>query len=218
MDTKSLSLSEELLLLALNDEKGTIVMAASLGLPYGLAGAALIELVEAGLLRLEGKEIIAAPGGLARDDLLDGILAAVRSSAKPRTIGHWVEKFGRAAGPIKRQLLDRLVSKRILAKEERRLLWFIPSSRYPQTNPMPEYKVRERVRSALRGITPPDERTAALIGLVQACDLIGVLFERGERREAAKKAKEIVKSQPIGSAVVRAVQAVKAAIVASAGS
>ncbi|HSQ79270.1 MAG TPA: GPP34 family phosphoprotein [Candidatus Bathyarchaeia archaeon] len=218
MDTQQLSLAEELLLLALNDEKGTVVAAASIGLPYGLAGAALIELVDAGLLRLEEKEVVPAPSGSAGDDLLDGILAVVRSSKKTRAVGHWVGKLGRTGGRIKRQLLDRLVAKRILVKEERRLLWLIPTSRYPQTNPMPEYKVRERIRAALRGITPPDERTAALIGLVQACDLIGVLFERGERREAAKKAKEIVKSQPIGSAVVRAVQAVKTAVIAAAGS
>src|SRR5512138_1908965 len=133
MDAKQLSLAEELLLLALNDEKGTVVMAGSLGLPYGLAGAVLIELVDAGLLRLDGKEIVAAPAGAAGDGLLDGILAIVRSSRKTRTIGHWVGKFGRTAGTIKRQLLERLVAKRILVKEERRVLWFIPSSRYPQT-------------------------------------------------------------------------------------
>jgi hypothetical protein len=216
MDTK-LSLAEELLLLALNDEKGTVAVAASIGLPFGLAGAALIELAETGLLRLEGKEVIAAPAGSARDDLLDGMLGTIRSSKKSRTIGHWVGKFGRSGGKIKATLLGRLVEKRILAKDERRLFLIFPASRYPQTNPMPEYRVRERVRGAIRGIKPPDERTAALIGLIQACDLIGVLFEKGERREARKRAKEIGASQPIGGAVARAILAVKAAVIASAG-
>lgn len=218
MDAKQLSLAEELLLLALNDEKGTVVMAASLGLPYGLAGAALIDLVEAGLLRLEGKEVRAAASGSAADDLLDGFLAAIRSSRKPRTIGHWIGRFGRSGGKIKQELLRRLVEKRILAKEERRLLWIFPASRYPQTDPMPEYRIRERVRAGIRGITPPDRRTAALIALVQACDMIGILFERGERRDAKKRAKEIGASQPIGSAVARVVEMVRAAVIAAAGS
>jgi len=215
---KTLSLAEELLLLALNDEKGTVVMPASLALPYGLAGALLIELVEAGLARIDGKALTPAPAGSARDELLDGLLAVLRASKKPRTIGHWVGKLGRSSRPLKAKLLDRLVGKRILAREERRLLWIFPAARYPQTDPMPEYRVRERVRAAIRGMTRPDERTAALISLILACDLMGVLFERGERREARGRAKTISESQPIGSAVAHTVKAVKAAVAAGAGS
>ena len=215
---RTLSLAEELLLLALNDEKGTVVMPASLALPYGLAGALLIELVEGGLARVDGKALIPAPSGSARDELQDGILAVLRASKRPRTIAHWVGKIGRSSRPLKAKLLDRLVGKRILTREERRLLWVFPAPRYPQTDPMAEYKVREKVRAALRGMTRPDERTAALISLILACDLIGVLFERGERREARKKAKETSESQPIGSAVAHTVRAVKAAVMAGAGS
>ena len=39
-----LSLSEKLLLLGLHDEKGHVVMSASVALPYGLVGALLLEL------------------------------------------------------------------------------------------------------------------------------------------------------------------------------
>lgn len=215
MDTK-LNLAEELLLLALNDEKGTVLMAGSMGLPYGLAGALLTELVEAGLLRIEGKAVVAASSGAARDEVLDEVLGLVRASAKTRDIRHWVGKIGRSAGKIRRKLADRLVDTRILQKEEHRLLLIFPTRRYPQTNPMPEYGIRERVRQALRGMTPPDARTAALISLVHACDLTGMLFEKGERREAKKRAKEISAGQPVGSAVARVVEAAKAGVIAAA--
>ncbi|NTU51983.1 MAG: GPP34 family phosphoprotein [Candidatus Aminicenantes bacterium] len=65
---------------------------------------------------------------------------------------------------------------------------------------------------------PSHERTAALISLVHACDLTGVIFEKGERREAKKRAEEISKSQPIGSAVARTVEAVRAAVIIAASS
>ena len=84
MDTK-LSLAEELLLLALNEEKGTVLTAASMALPYGLAGALLVELIEAGLVRIEGKELVAALRGSARDEMLDGILGTIRSSKRTRS-------------------------------------------------------------------------------------------------------------------------------------
>jgi hypothetical protein len=217
MDTK-LSLAEELLLLALNEEKGTVLMAGATGLPYGLAGAMLIELTEAGLVRVEGKEVIAAAAGSARDELLDEALAVIRASKRTRSLGHWVGKIGRSGGKIKGRLLDRLVAKGILRREEHRLLLIFPTTRYPETDPTPEYRIRERIRAAVRGFTPPDEHTAALISLVHACDLTGVIFEKGERREAKKRAKEITLGQPIGSAVARTVEAVKAAVIIAASS
>lgn len=215
MDIK-LNLAEELLLLALNEEKGTILMAASTGLPYGLAGALIVELVEAGLLRIEGTELIAAPRGSARDELLDEVLGSIRTSKRTRNLKHWVGKIGRSGGKIKEKLLNRLVEKGILKREEHRLLWVFPTRRYPETDPRPEYKIRERVRAGILGAVPPETRTAALISLVHACDLTGVLFEKGECREARKRAKEITKSQPIGNAVAHTVEAVKVAVVTAA--
>ncbi len=212
---RRLNLAEELLLLGLNDEKGTVLMAASLGLPYGLAGALLVELARTGLVRIEGKDLVAAPRGLARDEILDEILAAIRASPKTRRIDHWVGRFGRS-GRIKKRLLARLVEKGILVREEGRLLWVFPTTRYPQMDPRPESQVRDEVRSALRGVGVPEERLAALIGLIHACDLVGVLVEKGERREAKKRAKEIGRGQPIGSAVGRAIEAVRAAVIIAA--
>ena len=213
-----LTLAEELLLLALNEEKGTVVMAGSMGLSYGLAGALLIDLIASGLVRLEGKDLVASPSGSARDELLDEALGAIRASKRTRTLGHWVNKIGRSGGKTKKRLLDRLASKGILKQEEHRLLLVFPTMRYPEANPMPEYGIRERVRAAIRGFPPPDARTAALISLVHACDLTGVIFEKGERREAKKRAKAISQSQPVGSAVAHAVEAIKAAVIIAASS
>jgi hypothetical protein len=191
-------------------------MAASMALPYGLSGALVVELMEAGLVRIEGKELVPAPRGSARDELLDEILGGIRSSKRTRNLNYWVGKIGRSGGAIKKKLLARLVEKGILRQEEHRLLLVFPTMRYPEIDPGPEYGIRERVRSGIRGMTSPDERTAALISLVHATDLTGAIFEKGERREARRRAKEITKSQPVGSAVAHAVEAVKAAVVAAA--
>ncbi len=215
---RTLNLAEELLLVALNDKKGTVLMAASMGLPYGLAGALLIELVEAGLLSIEGKELVAAARGSSRDELLDGVLGTIRSAKRTRHLKYWVGRLGRSGRKIKRDLLMRLVQKGILRQEEHRLLWIFHLPRYPEIDPRPEYGIRGQVRSGILGVAPPEERTAALISLVHACDLTGVLFDKGERREAKRRAKEITASQPIGSAVASMVEAVRAAVVIAAAS
>lgn len=217
MDHK-LNLAEELLLLALKEESGTVRMAAVTALPYGLAGALLIELVLAGFARIDGKRLVPAPTGSTRDALLDGYLEQLRAAPKARTIAAWVGRLGQKAGKPKHVLLDRLVAKRILTKEERHIFWIFMTWRYPQADAMAGHRIRERVRAAIRGIGAPDERTAALIGLVHACELVGSVFEKDERREARRRAKAIAAGQPIGDAVAQAVRAVRAAVIAAAGS
>lgn len=217
MDTK-LNLAEELLLLAMNEEKGTVLMRASTALPYGLSGALLIELVEAGLLRLDGKKLIVTPTGSARDELLEEILAKIRSSKRTHTLKHWVGRIGRSGGKIKKKLLTRLVEKRILQREEHHLLWIFTTQHYPEADSRPEFEIRKRIRSGILRGSSRDERSAALISLAYACDLIGLIFEKGERREAKKSAKAISKSQPVGSAVADTVAAIKAAAVIAASS
>lgn len=215
---KSLNLAEELLLLAMHEKKGTVLLRAQTALPYGLAGAFIIELVEAGLLRLEGKNLIAAPSGFARDELLEEVLAKIRSSKRVHALKSWVLRMGRSGGKIKKRLLARLVEKRVLQREEHRVLGIFPTPYFPEADFRPEYKIRRRItRAILRGGTR-DERTAALISLAYACDLIGLLFEKRARREAKKSAKEISKAQPVGSAVARTVAAIRAAAVVASSS
>jgi hypothetical protein len=214
---RTLTLAEELLLLGLHDEKGTMLYVSALAMPYGLAGAMLIELAQAGLARVEGKNLAASPRGSARDEILDEVLGTIRSSPKVRPIGHWIGHFGRS-GKFKKRFLARLAGKGIVTREEGRFLGLFPTSRYPQLDPRPEARIRERVRSGIMGPAAPEEREGALISLVHACDLVGVLFEKGERREAKARAKEIARRQLIGGAVAHAVEAVRAAVIAAGAS
>ena len=69
-----LSLAEELLLLSLRDDKGTVVNSASMGLPFGLAGAVLMELALQEKIRIEGKKLVAAPAGEIGDAILDRLV------------------------------------------------------------------------------------------------------------------------------------------------
>ena len=53
-----LNLMEELLLLALDDEKGKIISSSSCALPYGLRGALLLELFLAEKIDVVDKKIV----------------------------------------------------------------------------------------------------------------------------------------------------------------
>lgn len=114
-----LLLAEELLLLSLDDEKGSDQTWSSID--GGLAGALLLELTEAGALRLEDDKLV--PGAsVPADPLLVEALEVVRSSEKPRDAKHWVTKLPGQLKPLRRRLAERLVERGILAEDSKELL------------------------------------------------------------------------------------------------
>src|SRR5690348_2558616 len=66
-------LATDLLLLALDDERGTVLPEAGIGLDYGLAGAVVTELALLGRLQVDG-ERVSATGTATDDPLLDDAL------------------------------------------------------------------------------------------------------------------------------------------------
>lgn len=203
-----LSLTEELLLLSLNDEKGTVVFAASTGLPFGLAGAVLMELAVREKIKVDGKKLVVIDSGNTGDAILDECLGLLRGALKPRTVQSWISKLGDRKS-IRRGYLDRLVEKRILRREEHRVLWVFPATRFPTSNPLEELEVRRRLRNAALTATAPDLQTLLLVSLVQACDLFGELFpDRDERKKAKKRFAALAREEVFGKAVAEQIAAV----------
>ena len=210
-----LSLAEELLLLSLRDDKGTVVNSASMGLPFGLAGAVLMELALQEKIRIEGKKLVAAPAGETGDPILDECLNLIRAAARPKTIQSWVSRLSDRKS-IQRGYLDRLVQKHILRREEHRILWVFPAERFPTSNPLEELDVRRRLRQVAFSAADPEPRTRLLVSLVRACELTGEVFpDRDERKKAKKRLTELAKAEAFGKAVSDQVAAVMAACVAA---
>lgn len=209
-----LSLAEELLLLALHDEKGKIVSAALMSLLFGLAGALLLDLSLMDRITIENKKLILRDDKLTGDEIIDEAIAKIRQSKKTHKPDHWVVKLS-GIKKMKDRLLDRLVYQGILRKEEKKVLWVFPSKQYPTVNGKPERDTRALIRAALLEGAAPDERTKMIVSLVVACDLINEIFPKGERRQAKKRAKEIAAGDPFGKAVADMTRATQTAIVAS---
>ena len=85
-----LKLYEELFLLSINDATGELVGAAASYLPYGLAGAILAELALQGKVQVADNRLAVLNAHPTGDELLDGALAAIAASAKPRKLTHWI--------------------------------------------------------------------------------------------------------------------------------
>ena len=196
-----LNLMEELLLLALDDKKGKILFSSSTELPYALRGAVLLELVKEKKIDMVNKKLIIINHTPTDNPILNNALDIISNSRKERSIGHWISKLSYKMKTLRTDLLSGLIKKGILEKVDDKILWIIPTKKYPMKNSIPENEVRQRITDIVLNNKQADERSVMLISLVNACNLIKEVFPKETRKEAKKKIKEIVKGDNVGSAI-----------------
>lgn len=194
-----LLLAEELLLLALDEEKGKDQTFNSLD--PALAGALLLDLAGDGHLREEGDALAPAEESLPREPLLAEALEVIRASDKARKPSYWLSKLPGKLKPLPDRVADRLVERGVLSKERHKVLGLFPDHRYPEVDPAPERALRERLQAVLVGGEQPPARTVALLSLMRPYDLVQQVVPKEQRREAKKRAKALTEEEAIGSAV-----------------
>lgn len=207
-------LAEELLLLLLDDERGTLT--ASAAADAGIGGALLTELAVSGMVDVQGgggwfsRTTVRVAGGAAPADPLLTRAAEVVAE-KPRTAQSLVGRLGKdARGP----LLDRLVRRGLLHRDEDRVLGIFPRTRWPAADTRHEEQVRaELARAIAQG--RPDERSGALLALLSAMDAAHkVLTVPGlTAREIRARARAAAQGEWAAQAVRDAVAAAQAATI-----
>jgi hypothetical protein len=211
-------IAEDLLLLLLDDEKGTVVGTSFL--PTALGGAVLVELALDGAVTAEEKHsawrsarVHAEPGTAPADDVLRRALAVV--AEKDRAADDLVQRLGKG---LKEELAERLVRRGILERHEQKVLGLIPRTRWPSIDTSHEQEVRRALTAALVEGAEPDHRTAGLIALLSAIDRAHkVVDHEGLSARAVKqRAKEIAEGDWAAKAVKDAITATIAAVTAVA--
>lgn len=195
------TIAEQLLLLGLHDEKGSVVLSASTALPYGLAGATILDLYFQDRINFEGEHIQLVDHTPTGDDILDEAIDLLSNAPKIRDVKYWVNRIHSKIKGLQGRLADRLVEKDILQKEDHRVLWVFNYSRYPTQDFAPEYDTHNTIRNIVLYDQQPTQKEAALISLVKACELVNEIFSREERKTAKKKIKTITEEDVVGKAI-----------------
>jgi hypothetical protein len=214
----SMLIAEDLLLLLYNDESGKPIT-GNPGLDYSLAGAVLIELT------LLHKVDIAAPGDDVKegrlkvldtsstgDAILDQRLAllAEKSGQKPKNL------MSKLSKGLRDQVLARLAERGVLEADKDKILGLFPVTRWPAKDARHEEEVRTALGSVLKLGTQPDERTAALIALLSALNVVPkVITDAVDNKALKRRAKEIAESEWAAAAVRKAIQEMQAAVTAA---
>ncbi len=213
-----LNLMEEILLLSLQEEKGTLYFTASTGIDSCLTGALLMELELMKRIRVDKKTLEVIDRSSTKSPRLDAALKQIDSSKRLQPPHYWVSKLRGSMKRLRKELLEELVDNGLLREEEHQFLVFFRTNRYPLRDVRAKKDLLDRVQKVLLRGEKPQARTVKLIGLIHACSLIGSLFDKEERKEARKMAKEISKEDVLSEAVKKAVQNQNASSAAAVGS
>jgi hypothetical protein len=212
-----LALYEELFLLTLNEHKsGSVTLSKSETLPYGLVGAALIDLILQGRVQLDEKSKVvlkdATPTG---DSFLDNLLEKVTASnEKPKKLAYWIENLGLRGHKQQKELIAHLAEEGILSIEEKRYLWVIPYAEYSERDASAKYFIKTHLREVVLAGEKPDQRATALLSLANACGLLIHIFTVDELKLATIRVEDLVKDEVVGQAVIEAIYNISSAIVA----
>ncbi len=205
-----LNFAEELLLLALDDEKGTIIDKTSI--KYGLVGALLMDLALVNRIDNDLENLMLIDASPTGDDVLDEALDHIAQSEKTRTIAFWLVRLSQDSNAIKERLLHRLIQKGILKKEEEKILWVFARRRYPVRDDKEEKEVKTRIREVVLSDSIPSSRDVVLISLIKGCYLVNEIFSDKEIDGVKERIEQIAKMDLIGQTLSGIIESVTQAM------
>ena len=215
-----LTFSEEMLVLLLEDAHGTFVPIPRTSIECALAGAVLMDLAFANRIDTGLETLMVTDRTPTSNLILDRSLAKIGAREDTTDTRTWIKVLATEdADYIREQALVRLVQHGILERREssfiwafgrrrdtldrrkRRLVWAFGARRYQEA----ERDIRLRVGNVLLSDDIPDPRDVALIGLVDACDLLGDIFPDRHTDQLRPRVEQLRKMDLIGRELAGAI-------------
>lgn len=200
-----LTLAEELVLIALDDDSGALLPTQPFALELAIAAALVMELTISRRIDTDPTRLFVVSREPTGDALLDETLAAI--VAEPQSLGtsDWLRRLAAPAPELRERIIDRLVGRGVLRSVEKRLLWVFKTRVYPPASGIEEREVRSRVMTLLNNDDIPDARDALLIGLLRASGMLALLLSDIELERLQPRIDQIADLEEINRALTHAV-------------
>ena len=215
MVSKDLHLYEEIMLLALRDEEGTVASGAMYN--YAVGGAILAELLLEQRLCIEEprkkkKLVTLADEAPVGDELIDECMGKIAGARRRKRPEGWVSHFA-SIKQLKHRVARQLCRRGILEADEDKVLLLFTRKIYPEINPEPERRIIERLREAIFTDTDDiDPRTVVLVSLAGGTGILPVIFNKKELKARKKRIEQITNGEVTGKAAKDAIAAMQAAV------
>lgn len=212
--TDNLFLYEEIMLLALKDEEGTIASGTMYN--YAVGGAIIAELLlSQGIVvdPVKKKKLVSVVNPeLLNDSLIDEWLMKMSSAKRRKTVQDWVSRIANTKD-LKHRIALQLCQRGILKMDEKTILLLFTQRIYPEINPEPEQEIIDRLHNTIFTDTDDiDARTVVLLSLAKSANILPVIFGKKEIKQRKKRIEQIVNGEIAGKATKEAIDAMQAAV------
>lgn len=208
-----LRLYQEITLLALRDDKGTVSIEF---LAQVLAGALAAELALKNRIALSTDKkkwvelLDARPTG---DPLLDECIAKLANAKRRARLQTWVQRFA-SIKKIHHKAAQSLCDRGILRKEEGKFLLVFNRTTYPELNGEPERQIIARLEQAIFAPSKDlDSRDSLLVSFAHAGQLLVPLFGRKRLKPQRDRIKQIAEGEALGRATREVIEAIQVALI-----
>jgi hypothetical protein len=215
----TLTILEEFLLLALDDEAGQFYSLARSTLDCATAGAVLMDLTLRHRIDNDLKNMFVTNAKPVGDTILDPVLQvmAVAPVLTTNPITYWLRQFSGEGEALREKALRRLEAHGILRREDKKILWMFGQRRYPILHDKEIREVKLRILGVILSDDIPTPHDMMLTALAQACGLFRHILTGHELTSALPRIEQVARMDLISQAVAKAVTEIEAAIAMASG-
>ncbi|BCJ75640.1 hypothetical protein CS0771_51840 [Catellatospora sp. IY07-71] len=207
-----LSLAEQLVLLSYDDTTGRPLVPIN-HLDFGIEGAVLLSLANAGRIATQRGEVVAIDRTPTGDLSQDAALIEIAEDHKGHAPDWWIYHL---ASPHHRQrLLDGLVTKGVLERVDHRVMGVFHRPRYPEADRALERSLIGHLREVLDRIATPDRDSVSLLSLIHTLMLDRHHFPEMNRDDMRHRIQELTEGEWCGPAVGKVIYAMNMALMAA---
>ncbi len=201
-----LYLYEDLLLLALHDEQGTVRLGVSDA--HAMAGALLAELVMMGRLKTSGEslEVEVVDGAPIGDALLDQVLDFVRESKEPKPLRHWLSHITHWKN-LRERVADQLCDRGLIERKDETVFFVFKKTTFPELDGTHERTIVDHLRRVIfEDVQDVDARTVMMLSLAFHTRILEVVFDSKELAGRKQRIQSVIQGDASGEVVATLIQ------------
>lgn len=214
-----LMIIEEFMLLALNEDAGTLWPVSRSALDCATACAVLMDLMELRRVDCDVRHLFITDAEPVGNDILDPVLRvlAVEPVRSTRAIIDELSFLEDEGEVLRERVLQRLVERGVFRLVDRKILWLFGSRHYVIINDHDIRGVKLRILQAVLGDAIPDPHDIALVSLAYATGLFPYILSASELAHAQTRIQSLAQMDVLGRAAAENIAEIDASIAMASG-
>jgi hypothetical protein len=214
-----LTILEEFLLLALDDQAGAFWPLPRSVFDYGTACAILMDLMLQGRVDCDMRRLLITATEPTGDDILDPVLQALalEPTQGTRALPDELRFLADEGEGLRERAVLRLIERGILKREQRKIFWVFGARRYPILDDQEIREVKLRILGAILGPDTPELHDIMLVALAHACGLFQNMLSVHELAHTLPRIEQVAQMDLLGHALAAAIAEVEGSIAMASG-